>query len=92
MSKKNGNGDSGAPTEAPPEETAEKAVEQNAYAIEEGVMTMTIYLENDPSAFVKAIGSLVLAQDLVKNYFGNKAVADAAIKARNAIIKPGIVH
>lgn len=63
----------------------------NGAVIKDGVMTVQIYLESSESAFACAIGSLVLAQDVVKNYFGKKAMSEAAAKARASmkIIVPG---
>lgn len=79
--------------EKPDNEPADSAVKpagNNQAEVKNGVMHVTIYLENSDTAFACAIGSLVLAQDLVKNYFTQKAMAEAAIKARATmnIIKP----
>jgi hypothetical protein len=68
----------------------EEAKQQNQAIIKDGVMDVRIYLENSEVAFACAVGSLDLAKDLVKNYFGKKALQEAAQKAvlTNKIIRP----
>lgn len=93
------NGNDGKPEEAKAEVPAgspapESAKKMNQAFIKDGMMIVNLYLEESDSAFASAIGSLVLAQDLIKNYFGRKAMAEAAAKARTTskIILPGIVN
>jgi len=66
--------------------TAEAGTEHverlNQALIKDGVMVVNIYLEDSKSPFATAIGSLELAKDLVKNYFGKKMMSEAAAKAR----------
>jgi hypothetical protein len=78
----------------PTEEVKEpEPPKQNTSRIENGVMTITLYLEveGDDFTFQKAIGGLELSKDLVKNYFGQKAMVEQAMKQRNKLITP-IVH
>jgi hypothetical protein len=70
-----------------------KEFPKNQTRIENGVMTLVLYLdvEGDDSTFIKAIGSLELSKDLVKSYFANKAAAEAIVRQRQGLIKP-LVH
>lgn len=87
-----------APASVPTETPAVPGTDQpepeknNQAVIKDGVMTVTIYLEKSKSDFACGIGSLDLAKDLIKNYFGRKSMADAAAKARltNKLIVPGV--
>jgi hypothetical protein len=54
----------------------------------EGVMTVTIYLDGKPAAFAEAIGSLVLAQDMVKVHYQQKAVTEMIKQKATGIIRP----
>jgi len=81
MSDENGN---------TPEEKGTDAMDQkeNTAVIKNGIMTVVLNFENDSAAFAKAIGSLELAKDLVKNYFGKKAMVDSIMKERSTLIRP----
>lgn len=86
------------PLKEAPEAVKEEGVKEekkpdpslNSAWVDGGVMTIKLYLEGADNAFACAIGSLVLAQDMVKNHFTQKALADAAIRSRTTlrIIKP----
>jgi hypothetical protein len=54
----------------------------------EGVMTVTIYLDGKPAAFAEAIGSLVLAQDMVKAHYAQRAVQEQIKQRMTGILKP----
>jgi len=62
----------------------------NSAVVKDGVMTVTLYLERSDAGFAEAIGSLDLSKDLVKNYFTQKTLAEAALRARSTmrIIRP----
>jgi hypothetical protein len=73
-------------------DSAEQNNNLNQAVVKDGVMTVTIYLDGKPAAFAEAIGSLVLAQDLVKAHYQQAAVREMIEKKRNGIIKPGLVN
>lgn len=77
--------------EVPADEKIKVELRLNKAAIQDGVMTMVLYLEESDSDFAKAIGSLVLAQDMVKGYFTKKMVREQLEKERvmSKIIRPG---
>jgi hypothetical protein len=60
----------------------------NQANIRDGVMTVTIYLDGKEAAFAEAIGSLVLAQDMVKAHFQSKAMQDMIKRKMTGLIKP----
>jgi hypothetical protein len=64
----------------------------NQAVVKDGVMTVTIYLDGKPAAFAEAIGSLVLAQDIVKGHYQQRAVQEMINKKKNGIIRPGLVN
>jgi hypothetical protein len=54
----------------------------------ENVLTVTIYLDGKPAAFAEAIGSLVLAQDMVKAHFSQRSMQEAVKQKMSGIIRP----
>jgi hypothetical protein len=72
--------------------TEAEAPKINKARIDNGTMTVTLELEGPDNSFAAAIGSLVLAQDMVRNYFAKKMMAEQLIKERvmAKIIRPEI--
>jgi hypothetical protein len=73
-------------------DSAEQNNNLNQAVVKDGVMTVTIYLDGKPAAFAEAIGSLVLAQDIVKGHYQQRAVQEMINKKKNGIIRPGLVN
>lgn len=60
----------------------------NRAVVVDGIMTVTLFLSDDEAGFAKAIGSLVLAQDMVKSHFAQKAMREKV----SGIIRPRLAN